>query len=168
MAKRESKKLIQEVTLESCEDAFAQYNRCVSDLQVIEGKMNAEITAIKEKYESRINKLQEVKDENFEVMQAWAENNPDQFESKKSIDFTHGTIGFRTGMPKLSLRKGYTWSSVLDIVKDKVKNFVRTKEEVDKDGLLAARETTDLKSLGLEVKQDETFYVQPALEVVSN
>lgn len=168
MATRQSKKLIQEVTMESCEESFAGYNKCVSELQVIEGKMNAEITAIKEKYEPKINKYQEEKDGHFEMLQAYAENNPDKFEVKKSMEFTHGVIGFRTGMPKLAPRKGYNWTSVLDLVKDKMRTFVRTKEEVDKESLLANRESIDLSKVGLEVKQDETFFVQPALEVVSN
>ncbi|KAK6033563.1 bacteriophage Mu Gam like protein [Ostertagia ostertagi] len=129
--------------------------------------MNNEITTVKEKYESKINALQEEKEQAFEVMQAYAENNPTEFEGKKSKDFTHGTIGFRTGTPKLSLRKGYKWAGVLDLVKQHMKKYIRTKEELDKDGLLMARKDVDLKTVGLEVVQDESFYVSPKLEVVS-
>jgi len=104
MATRQSKKLITEVNRDTAEEAFARYNSCVSRLEVQQGKMNTEITAVKEKYEGSISKLQDEKEEAFEVLQAYAESNPELFQDKKSIDFTHGTIGFRTGTPKLVLR----------------------------------------------------------------
>lgn len=171
MATRQSKKIITEVNRESAEDAFARYNNCVSRLEVQQGKMNSEITAVKEKYETNISKLQEEKEEAFEVLQAFAESNPELFQDRKSIDFTHGTIGFRTGMPKLATRKGFKWPAVFELVKEKMKKYIRTKEEVDKEGLLADRNelgADKLKEIGLEVTQDETFYVQPNLEVVAN
>lgn len=165
---RQSKKLIQEVTLESCEESFARYNQCTSELQILEGKMNKELTAVKEKYESRITKLQEEKGECFEVMQVYAEDNHEQlFSKKKSIEFTFGTIGFRTGTPRLQTRKGFKWAGVFELVKENFAKYIRIKEEVNKELILADRNITDLKAMGLEVIQDETFYVEPNLEVVS-
>lgn len=164
---REKKKVIQEVTREHCEDAFAQYNKCISDLQVLEGKLNNELTAVKAKYEAKIAQLQEQKDEHFEMLQAYAESVPDQFADKKSLDFTFGTIGFRTGMPQLALRKGFKWAGVLELIKKYQPKYIRVKEEPNKEALLADRTTVDLSAVGLEVKQDETFYVAPNLEVVS-
>jgi phage host-nuclease inhibitor protein Gam len=166
--KRQSKKLITEVNRETAEENFASYNRCIANLEQIQGKMNAEITAVKEKYEARINTLQEKKDEHFELLQAYAEANPDLFATKKSVDFTHGVIGFRTGQPKLQTRKGFKWPAVFELVKEKLPSFIRKKEEVDKEGILADRATIDLKSIGLEVVQDETFYVNAKLEELAN
>lgn len=169
MAVRQKKTLIQEVNRENAEEAFAGYNTCVSKLEVQQGKMNAELTAVKEKYESTIGKLQEEKENHFEMLQAFAEEHPELFEDKKSMDFTHGTIGFRTGMPKLNTRKGFKWPAVFELVKASMKKYIRTKEEVDKESLLADRVALGdkLKEVGLEVVQEETFYVQPNLEVVS-
>lgn len=166
---RQSKKLIAEVNREAAEEAFARYNNCVSRLEVQQGKMNSEITAVKEKYETNISKLQDEKDEAFEMLQAYAESNPELFQDKKSLDFTHGTIGFRTGMPKLSPRKGFKWPAVFELVKQRLTKYIRTKEEVDKEALLADRNVLadQLKDVGLEVVQDETFYVAPNLEQVA-
>lgn len=164
---RQSKVLVTAATIEDCESAFADYNRCLSELEIFQGKMNGEITAIKEKYEARINKLQEQRDQAFEAMQSYAEANRDEFGDKKSMEFTHGSIGFRTGMPKLSPRKGFKWPAVLELVKANLKRYIRTKEEIDKEGILSDRARLDLKSVGLEVKQDETFFVAPNLEVVT-
>ena len=168
MATREKKKLIMEVSRENAEEAFAQYNTCYSQLEIQQGKMNAELTAIKEKYENKIKDLQEKRDEHFEMLQAFAESSPDLFSTKKSLEFTHGTIGFRTGTPKLTCLKGYKWPAVFDLLKKKQwTDFIRVKEEVDKESLLAGRAELPLADVGLEVVQDETFFVQPALEVVT-
>lgn len=164
---RQKKKVIQAVTLDAAEQAFAGYNQCTSQLQVLEGQMNQELTAIKEKYDTRITKLQEEKEVHFEVMQTFAEENPDSFTKKKSLDFVHGTIGFRTGTPKLQCRKGFKWPGVLELVKTALPNFIRVKEDLNKEALLAARNEVDLKAVGLEAVQDETFYVEPALQQVS-
>ena len=168
MSTRVSKKLITEVNRDTAEAAFADYNRAVSSLQVIEGKMNAEITAIKEKWETKINTNQQAKDECFELMQVYAEENPELFADKKSVEWTHGSFGFRTGMPKLSTRKGFKWPAVFELVKTKFSNYIRVKEELDKEKIMADRNDLDLKSIGLEVTQDESFFVVPNLEMVSS
>lgn len=165
---RVSKKLIAGVKRETAETAFADYNRATSQLQIIEGKMNAEITAIKEKHEAKINGLQEQKDECFEVMQVFAEENQQLFEGKKSIDWVHGSFGFRTGMPKLTTRKGFKWPAVFELVKGKLSQYIRVKEELDKEKLMSDRNDLDLKSIGLEVTQDESFFIVPNLEMVSS
>ena len=46
------------------------------------------------------------------------------------------------------------------------KRFVRTKEEVNKEAMVAARDTHRgaLDMLGVEIVQTETFYLDPARE----
>ena len=164
---RVSKKLITEVNRETAEAAFATYNKATGQLQIIEGKMNNEITAIKEKHEPKINTLQEQKDEAFEIMQVYAEASPELFTAKKSVEWVHGKFGFRTGQPKLATRKGFKWPAVFELVKNKWSTYIRTKEELDKEKLMADRAALDLKAVGLEVIQDETFFMEPNLEQVS-
>jgi len=86
------------------------------------------------------------------------------------MDLTHGIIGFRTGTPKLATRKGYTWGAILTLVKEFLPSYIRTSEEVAKDRILADRDSEDvavlLPKVGIEVKQDETFYVEPKKELV--
>jgi phage host-nuclease inhibitor protein Gam len=71
----------------------------------------------------------------------------------------------------LKTLKGFTWEAVKTLVKKVLPSYIRTEESVAKDLLLADREKAEvkneLKSVGLEVAQDETFYVQPALEEVA-
>lgn len=167
---RQKKVLLQEVTREAAEEAFSNYNQIISRLSIIEGRMNEEITKVKARHEDRIGELQSQRDEQFDMLQAYAESNPELFEKKKSLEFTHGVIGFRTGTPKLKTLKGFTWEAVKTLVKKVLPTYIRTEEAVAKDLLLANREKEEVKNvmkdIGLMVDQDESFYVAPKLEDV--
>lgn len=166
---RQTKKVVQVPTHEQASEIFAAYNNSISGLKIIEGEMSAEKTAIDEKYSARIGALQKERDEKFEQLQVYAEANPDLFTKKKSYELTHGTIGFRTGTPKLSLLKGFKWDAVLALAKKVLPTYVRVAESVDKDGMLADRAKLGdkLAAVGVEVKQDETFFVQPNLQEIA-
>ncbi len=102
-------------------------------------------------------------------LQAWAEANPAEFSKRKSIEFTHGTIGFRTGTPKLELlSRKFTWKRVLENVQTLLPNFIRDKPEIDKEALLAQRDEESVKwaiaGCGMKVVQDESFFVEPKIE----
>ncbi len=130
--------------------------------------MDVRFTQIREKYQSELAALKDVKDKEFERLQYYATTNPEVFAKKKSIDLTHGIIGFRTGTPKLATRKGYTWGAILTLVREFMPSYIRMSEEVAKDKILADRDTDEVSALldkvGIEVRQDETFYVEPKKE----
>lgn len=81
---------------------------------------------------------------------------------------THGVIGFRTGTPKLKTLKGFTWASALQLVKEFLPSYLRQTEEIAKDKLLADRDVENIvpqmNKCGIQVVQDETFYVEPKKE----
>lgn len=168
MATREKKKIITGVTPEEMEIAFAEYAKADSRTTKINAEMELQFTRIREKNQEELNRLQEVKDENFAVMQAYAMEHPELFRKKKSLETVHGIIGFRTGTPKLKTGKGFTWASVLELLKTFLPSYVRTVEEPAKDKLLADRDDEDVAPLlakcGIVVAQDESFYVEPKKE----
>ena len=90
------------------------------------------------------------------------------FVKRKSLDTTHGTLGFRTGTPKLKTLKGFTWASVTNLLQEFLPNYVRTVTEPAKDKLLADRDDEivqkSLGKVGLMVVQDESFFVEPKKE----
>lgn len=97
-------------------------------------------------------------------MQMYAETHPELFTSKKSVDTPYGILGFRTGTPKLKTLRGYTFASVLKLLKTKdQQEYIRTKADVAKDLFIANRNDEATKSLmqeiGLYVTQDDTFYI---------
>lgn len=168
---REKKTLIQGVTREQAEDAFGEYAASDARQQQIVSMMDAQITKIREKYQDKITELQESKDKNFEIMQAFAVEKKDElFSKKKSMETVHGIMGFRIGTPKLKTRKGFTWGAVTQLLKEFLPGHVRITEEPAKDKLLADRDDPAVAALydkvGVYVDQDETFFVEPKKEAV--
>ena len=178
---RKKKTIISGVTRSQAEDAFAAYAK--SDAQC--AKINAEIdlacAKIREKYQDRLAVLTAERDAAFDTLQAFAtEHQAELFAKKKSLEMSHGTIGFRTGTPKLKTLKGFTWASALQLVKEFLPGYVRTTEEIAKDKLLADRDMdyVDVRDhdtvagpmraymgkCGIQVVQEESFYVEAKKE----
>ncbi len=166
---RQKKVLVSNVTNETMESAMADYARADARIQKINATLDVEMTRFREKYQDELAKLAEEKEKAFDVLQTFAVEQKDTlFTKKKSLDTIHGTIGFRTGTPKLKTLKGFTWGAVTNLLKEFLPSYVRTVDEPAKDKLLADRDTKDiqenLKKVGLSVVQDETFYVEPKKE----
>lgn len=169
---RQKKVLITGITREQAEDAFARYADADARQQKITAQMDVQITKIREKYSDELSKLEEVREKSFDEIQSFAASNRDQFGNKKSMEMTHGVIGFRTGTPKLKTLKGFTWNSVTNLLKEFLPGYLRIIEEPAKDRLLADRENPDtyqqFNKCGIYVDQDETFYVEPKKEEAVN
>lgn len=166
---REKKTVVTEVTREQMEEAFAEYAKADARAQKIIANMDVQFTRIREKHQDELAALQACKSECFEVMQTFAMENKDElFSRKKSMETTHGVLGFRTGTPKLKTLKGFTWKAVTTLLQEFMPDYVRTVTEPAKDKLLADREAEPARSLfakvGIQVVQDESFYVEPKKE----
>ena len=180
---RQKKTIITGVTREAADEAFATYTKNEAQIQKINADIELQCAKIREKRQVELAQLTQERDKAFDTLQAFAsENKAELFAKKKSLDMAHGTIGFRTGNPKLKLLKGFTWASALTLVKKYIPVYVRMTEDVNKEKLLADRwlkevefnenETTRKKlpmtnamaECGIIVAQDETFYVEPKKE----
>ena len=169
MATRQKKTLIQGISQEQANDAFATYAKADAQIQKINAEIELQCAKIREKQADRLSQLDAEREQAFDMLQAYAvENQAELFSKKKSLDMAHGTIGFRTGTPKLKTLKGFTWASVLQMVREFLPGYVRTSEEVAKDKLLADRDEEGMydkmAKCGITVAQDETFYVEPKKE----
>lgn len=167
---RVKKTLITEtITVDDADAAFGMYADADAREKKILADMDVKITQLRERYQEELARLKELKDQKFELLQHYAVTNPEVFAKKKSVEMTHGIIGFRTGTPKLSTRKGYTWAAILSLVKEFIPDYIRTVEEVAKDRILADREqevvSANLNRVGIEIKQNESFYVEPKKEL---
>ncbi len=112
------------------------------------------------------------------ALRAWAESHPDEFPNgRKSIQFTQGSLGFRTGTPKLALlNRLWNWDRVHKalISFGLAKDYLRTKEEVDKEAIIAATAANPDKAgaalacaaFGTKVVQEESFFVDPDITEV--
>ena len=187
MAKREKKVIISGVTRESADEAFAIYAKSDAQIQKITADIELQCAKIREKYADKLATLGDEKDKAFDTLQAYAtENQAELFTKKKSLEMAHGVIGFRTGTPKLKTLKGFTWASALQLAKKFLPfSYIRQTEEIAKDKLLADRDLKEvavydtqtgdprevtmreaMAACGIQVTQDETFYVEPKKEEV--
>mgnify|MGYP001511568894 CR=1 FL=1 len=160
MAKREKKVIITGVTRESAEDAFGAYAKADAQSAKITADIELQCAKIREKYANKLAELEGEKEKAFDTLQAYAtENQAELFTKKKSLEMTHGVIGFRTGTPKLK---------TLQLVKEFLPGYLRQTEEIAKDKLLADRDVENIvpqmNKCGIQVVQDETFYVEPKKE----
>lgn len=186
MATRKKKVIISGVSRESADEAFATYAKSDAQVQKINADIELQCAKIREKYADKLAILTEERDKAFDTLQAFAtENQTELFAKKKSLDMAHGTIGFRTGTPKLKTLKGFTWASALNLVKSFLPSYIRQTEEIAKDKLLADREVEvqigggdpnnrgyrplreQMVECGIQVVQDEAFYVEPKKEDTS-
>lgn len=164
MAKsRKSKRLNINITAEQFENALGTYASFDARECVITSRMDDQITKIREKYAAELNELKEGKEEEFEVIQAYCMDNEQLFSKKKSMETVHGIVGFRTGTPKLKPAKGFTWPAVTKLMEKIMPEYIRSVKEANKENLLADREKPGIKArmseVGVEVVQDETFYI---------
>lgn len=169
MATRQKKTLILGITAEQANDAFAQYAKADAQINKINADVELQCAKIREKHADELTRLSDEREQAFDTLQAYAvENQAELFTKKKSLDMAHGTIGFRTGTPKLKTMKGFTWASALNLVREFLPSFIRTTEEIAKDKLLADRDAEGMgekmAQCGITVTQDETFYVEPKKE----
>lgn len=170
MAKRQKKTLVQNISTEQFDDSLAVYAAADARIAKINATMDEQFTRIREKYADELNQLEAQRSENFEVVQTYCvENEESLFSKKKSYETPHGIVGFRTGTPKLATLKGFTWGSVQKLLEKLKPDYIRTKTEPNKELLLADREKlkAELPDLGLEVKQEESFFIELKKEEAS-
>ena len=171
MTKSREKKTVYKAAIkrEDAEAAFADLALADAKIQKSQAEMDMKMTKIREHYADELAVLADLKQAKVDYLNAYADQNPELFIKKKSFEFQHGIIGYRTGTPKLKTRKGFTWPAVTELLKTYLPGYVRTSEEPAKDLLLAERENPEVSDMftkvGVYVDQDETFYVEPKKEI---
>ena len=180
---RQKKTIISGVSREAADEAFARYAKSDAQIQKIQAEIELQCAKVREKYADKLSCLGDEREKAFDVLQSFAtEHQSELFMKKKSLEMAHGTIGFRTGTPKLKTLNGFTWASALQLAKKFLPmTYIRQTEEIAKDRLLADRDmeevavydTGDMRVVsmkeamsvcGIQVVQDETFYVEPKKE----
>ena len=150
------------------EDVLRQISELTLSRNQAQLDMDAEITRIREQYKTVLSEANRELEQKTELVRAWAEANLSEFKGK-SLDTVHAVIGWRTGQPALKTLSGWTWDRVMEKIKGlpNLLQYIRTKEEVNKQALLADREgfgADGLRLIGLKVLQEESFYVEPKLQ----
>jgi phage host-nuclease inhibitor protein Gam len=163
------KKVISNVTLEQAQIASEQFAAAANALDKIQANMGAEMTKIRSKYQADINTHTEAQKEPYEVLSAYGAEQRDKWEGK-STKLLHCTIGFRMGPNKVDKKKGFTWESVIELLKKfkTLKQYVRSKEDVNKEAILQIKDEKILRELKdkafIEIIKDEQFYATTKTE----
>lgn len=168
---RETKKVISAASREDAETAMAVVAKCNSHLKKIESQMELEKQRIDDKYIDQVLKLTKEKEVPMEVLEVFAKSDCRNWEGK-SFDLLQGTIGFRTNPPKLEKKKGFTWDAVTDLLKKYFPHLVRSKEEPNKETIIAMRDEKEFTKVAekcfLSVVQDETFFIKTKEEELAS
>ena len=164
MATRAKKQVTELLDRAGAEKVLKQYANATSEIKEIEAKNEILIQAVREKSASDLLTHSQAQRDALDKLQYYAEFNREGiFKNKKSIDMVHGRIGFRIGTYKVKAI-GTTLAKAFEAVKMANLKFIRIKEELDKDKIINSREDavlmSKLKAIGLEVDQDETFFVE--------
>ncbi len=164
---REAKKVITSASLDDAQTAMATLANVNSQLKKLESKIELEKQRIDEKYKDQIVGLQNQTAEPKEILEVWAKADCRNWEGK-SYDLLNGTVGFRTGMPKVEKNKKFTWDAVTELLGKYFPDLVRTKTEPNKEAIIAMRDTPEFEKLKskcyVDVTQDETFFTIPKEE----
>lgn len=152
-----------------------EFGQIEARLAKAEASMNERIQKIREAFktsnESDMNKRADLQ----KVIETFCISNKNEFQKIRSRDFTHGSVGFKFNPPKIAqLNRKYSVATSIELLKRVFQMlYIRTKEEINKEALLAdyaAKAINDekLASVGLKVDQDETFYIEPKWELIED
>lgn len=165
-------------TREDAEKLLIGHARASHELKAVEIMMEEKISKIREQYAERIGTLTQAKEDSLKKLHLFAEQNHELFQDKKSLDLTHGTIGYRKGTPSLVLatkvdkdKEASVWDKALNKIKSMMPTYIRVKEEIDKRALISKRLdpkiAKNLEKAGLKVVTTETFYVDIKTEDIT-
>lgn len=135
-------------------------NELAKAIQEVQDKYGPEIVALRETIEGKMARITAYVDAHQEIMLA---------KGKKSGETALADFGYRVSNPTLKTLKKWKWDDVLATMKmdDLMKeNYLRYKEEIRKDEIkadFASGKITEemLKTFGMQVVQDETFWLEP-------
>ena len=162
-------------TREEAEVVLHDIAIAVNARRKVAADMDAEILVVKNLWQPHLTKLEEQIAADTGRLADFAENHPEVFpKDRKSAQWVAGKFGFRTDTPSLApAGRAFTWAKILAVILSKrLRKFVRTKIEVDKDAILARCGTKEkptkfqtgtLPLLGLKLVQEEKFFVEPDL-----
>jgi phage host-nuclease inhibitor protein Gam len=153
-------------TREELEGLVGQIADLINHERLLKVQMDDALLEIKSRYEAHFAGVKERLAVLLPQVEAWAEAHQDEFGKQRSLTLLHGTIGWRTGNPTLKTIAGWTWDRVLEAVRTAAGNYIRSKEEVNKQAILADRVILGpegLRALGVKVVQADDFFVEPHL-----
>ncbi|WGE32568.1 host-nuclease inhibitor Gam family protein [Actinobacillus genomosp. 2] len=132
------------------------------ELQRVATQQNDEIGAITERYAQPLQELREAVESRQKAIQAWCESHRDELTKhgkQKTGYFNTGEVQWRQNPPSVRVTKADQVIENLKLLG--LTQFIRTKEEINKDAILLEPETAQTVA-GIAIKSGvEEFVVKP-------
>lgn len=164
-------------THEELERTMGEYAAAQIGLERSKAEMEARILEVRKEFETELAALKLAAEAPFKQLELWARTHPEEFRDRKSVELVHGTIGYRTGMPRVTVKRGTDEDGLCKTLESHGFDLVvRTVRELDKAEIirLAGSEkeverhfAEDLaRDFGLKVSQTERFFADAKEETV--
>lgn len=149
-------------------DAINQCAVLQTERRKIAAARDAKIQDVQDRYAPEIEDLDRQIDQLASLAEKYAETHRDAVLPTKAKSQSTGlaTYGFRLGQPTLVLlNRKWSWEAVAEAIKATFAGrYIRTKETIDKDSLKAELDEAQLAGVGCRIQQNDTFYIEPAVE----
>ncbi|MBL7997457.1 MAG: host-nuclease inhibitor Gam family protein [Candidatus Kapabacteria bacterium] len=134
---------------------------------------NAQEQELRKLFEQGIAERNATKQMLEKEIELFCKENADVFTNERTLDLVHGTVGFKHTTPAVTLIAGIQEEGALNLLrKHEADEFIRTKEEINRDAIkiayAAGNLTADeLELYGLRITQKDKFHLKynHALEV---
>ncbi len=147
----------------------------------IVARRDAKVLAIEKEYGPRIDELGTAMESNLALLEQWADANEPEFAEARSISINGHRLGYRLGNPTVAAAGKLTFKAIIKAIADKggdlARKYLRVKTDLDKEAVLSTgrllespdEETRtiaeiELDEIGCEIKQTQTFYLEPNRE----
>jgi phage host-nuclease inhibitor protein Gam len=153
-----------EITRDAAEIAMGALAHATHQRDKLVAQLNDKLTEVRERFEPSIADLTAAIAAHDKTLRDFADTHPEEFDRAKSLKLVHGVIGYRLGNYALKTVKGITWARALNLIRDRMPIYIRTKQEVDKEAILADRQKltpNELARIGCRIEQAESFFAEP-------
>jgi phage host-nuclease inhibitor protein Gam len=160
-------------SIDQVNDALRQLCDIDSRVKTIEANYQIQITQIREAVDEDLQEDLGMKKRLERDIEEYCSVHRDEVfpADKKTLILAHGEIGFRAHPPAVIISKKGRWTVEACIAKIRTlwkdaDNYLRTKEELNKDTLVVLPEET-LAVVGLEIQRKETFGIKLNIEALA-
>lgn len=158
-------------TRDELERTMGEYAAATLAVEARRTEMEDRLRAVRDEYEQDLAALRLAAEVPFKQLELWARRHPEAFEGRRSLELVHGTIGYRTGMPRVAVKRGTDEDRLCELLESHgYARAVRTVRELDKEEIIRCARSEDgaerhfadglAAEFGLRVSQTERFYAE--------
>lgn len=133
------------------------------EIEAIEGRLSTAVEKLKAEAKSKTEALAKEAKAAFAALVAWAETEKEDLLSggKRSVQMTHGVIGWRWSPAAVRVAKGVDEECIVATLQRlELARFVRVRAELNREAILEEPAAID-EVPGLTVERSESFYAIP-------